>query len=311
MVNSLTLTSSNGFHVPVMANEILHYLSPVFSKCKTEKILFIDATIGGGGHTEKILQHFEIDLVVGIDWDKDAIEYCQQKFAKYKNIYLFNKNYTELDHIVRNFPSYKVRGVLFDYGVSLYHLKTPARGFSYQLNGILDMRFSQNGTTQKAQDLIRKSSIEYLTKIFKVYGEERFARRIASAVYKHRKEINTTQELADIIKSVVPSRFYKKALARIFQALRIAVNDELNNIQSALQKAISVLSPCGRILCISYHSLEDRLVKNIFKSYAQLKALKLITKKPITPQPEEMQTNPRARSAKLRVAEKLTTNENV
>ncbi|MCS7257866.1 MAG: 16S rRNA (cytosine(1402)-N(4))-methyltransferase RsmH [candidate division WOR-3 bacterium] len=306
MNNVLTNTSQevNVFHVPVMVDEVIYYLSPAFNN-QQEKVIFVDATIGGGGHTEKILQYFKIDIVVGIDWDKDAIDYCKRKFKQYKNVYLFNKNYVEIDCIINKFAGYQVKGILFDYGVSLYQLRTPSRGFSYQTNGILDMRFSQTDLTKRAKEIIKESSYEYLARIFKVYGEERFARKIALTICKNRQKINTTMDVVNLVKSTVPQHSRRKALARIFQALRIAVNNELYNIQTALQKAISILSPTGRIVCLSYHSLEDRLVKNVFKQNAQLKTLKIITKKPVTPLIAEIQANPQARSAKLRAAEKL------
>jgi 16S rRNA (cytosine1402-N4)-methyltransferase len=312
MSETMTLSlACDAFHIPVMSGEVINYLLPVGSSRPNNNnvnVIIIDATIGGGGHAEQILSHLTNCIVIGIDWDLEAINYCQSRLAHYPNLYLFHGSYTELDILVQEFPEGLIKGVLFDYGVSNYQLKNPARGFSYQHDGPLDMRFCQIRPVKKAQEIIKESSLESLTRIFLQFGEERLARKIARIIYENRKKINTTVELANLIRSVIPRRYQNKTLARIFQALRIVVNDELTNIKLGLAKAFNILSPGGRIICISYHSLEDRIVKSFFKEQAKLNNLNILTKKPIRPTPNELTVNPQARSARLRVAEKLYKN---
>ncbi|MEO0092438.1 MAG: 16S rRNA (cytosine(1402)-N(4))-methyltransferase RsmH [candidate division WOR-3 bacterium] len=295
------------FHQPVLVDAVIFYLMNKQSNCNLP-CLYIDATVGGGGHTQAILEHLlnKKSIVIGLDCDQDAINYTKNRLGKYSNLYLFRMSYTKIDEVVRKFPEYSVQGVLFDFGASYYQLTSSSRGFSYQQNGPLDMRFDQS-LNLTARDIIRRSSSKGLEKIFKEFGEERFAHKIAQVVYQHRNKINTTYDLVEIMQEIVPAYKIRKTLARIFQALRIAVNQELENIQQGLNCAIRILTTGGRIVTIAYHSLEDRIVKNTFRSVAQNNSgigLKVLTKKPVRPSPKEVKSNPAARSARLRAAEK-------
>ncbi|MCX8015262.1 MAG: 16S rRNA (cytosine(1402)-N(4))-methyltransferase RsmH, partial [candidate division WOR-3 bacterium] len=295
-------TFQNQFHIPVMTNEVLHYLLPTKT---TNKTMIIDATVGGGGHTKAILENLPSGIVVGIDWDQDAINYVQSHLNQYSNLYLFQANYTELEKIIKEFPDYTVQGILFDLGVSAYQLTTAHRGFSYNLEGPLDMRFNQSMPMKIAREIIQYSSVNELKRIFSEYGEEKYAKKIATAIVNYRNHIKTTAQLVEVIRKVVPNYQLNKILARIFQALRIAVNNELMNIKIGLQTAIAILATGARLVVISYHSLEDRVAKQIFRSYAQQGTVKILTKKPIRPQKTEVVNNPSARSARLRAIEKI------
>lgn len=293
------------FHRPVMVDTVIYYL---MTKPQNSDLpcLYIDATIGGGGHTQAILEHLpdKKNIVVGLDCDEDAISYTQNRLRHYSNLYLFRMSYTNLDQVVQKFPGYLIQGVLFDFGASYYQLTSEKRGFSYQQNGPLDMRFDQS-LNLTARDIIRCSSPLALKKIFKDWAEERFAYKIAQRVYQQKNKINTTYDLVEVIQEVVPAHKIKKTLARIFQALRIAVNQELDNIQRGLDCAIRILSVGGRIVAIAYHSLEDRIVKNTFRDMERNGHLKVMTKKPLSSSPNEIKANPSAHSARLRAGEKL------
>lgn len=295
------------FHQPVMVNEVIFYMMNKKPNCNLP-CLYIDATVGGGGHTQAILEHLpnKKSIVVGLDCDLEAIHYTQNRLRNYSNLYLFKMSYTKIDEIIQKFPDYLVQGVLFDFGASYHQLTSAQRGFSYKENSPLDMRFDQT-LNLTAKDIIQNSSLQTLKKIFKDFGEERYAHKIAQQVYQQKNNINTTYDLVEIIQEVIPSYKIKKSLARIFQALRIAVNQELENIQQGLNCAIRILTNGGRIVTIAYHSLEDRIVKNTFRSGAQNNSeigLRVLTKKPVRPSPKEVKNNPAARSARLRAAEK-------
>jgi len=294
------------FHLPVMVKETVSYLiASNNSKNDTKLPMYIDATIGGGGHAKAILDNIKKGIVIGLDCDSDAIDYAKTRLSKYSNLHLYQTNYTELDKVAKEFPDYYLDGVLFDLGVSYYQISTPARGFTYNADGPLDMRFNQSMPRSRALEIIRHSSLPDLKKIFFEYGEERYANKIAQHIFNHRSEINTTLDLVRIICEKTPSHQQTKTLARIFQALRIAVNHELENIKIGLEKAIQLLSHGARLVVISYHSLEDRITKQTFHHYAQENILKVLTKKPLRPTLEEMSANPSARSALFRAAEKI------
>ncbi|MEO0076402.1 MAG: 16S rRNA (cytosine(1402)-N(4))-methyltransferase RsmH [candidate division WOR-3 bacterium] len=298
----MTITTQTQFHIPVMTDEVLNYLLPSETDRKS---MIIDATIGGGGHTQAILAHLKSGIVVGIDWDKEAISYVQARLSKYTNLYLFQANYTELEKIIKEFPDYTVRGILFDLGVSCYQLSAAHRGFSYNLAGPLDMRFNQSIPMKIAREIIQYSSVNELKRIFSEYGEEKNAKKIALQIVNHRNQIKTTVQLADVIRRAVPHYKLNKTLARVFQALRIVVNNELMNIKLGLETAIKILADGARLVVISYHSLEDRIAKQIFRSYAQQGVVKILTKKPLRPHKSEILNNPSARSARLRAIEKI------
>lgn len=295
------------FHRSVMVPEVIQFLAP-------KNGIFIDATLGGGGHAEAILSVLEDGCLIGIDLDQEAIAYSQLRLSRFSNFLLFNCNFLELEPIIEEvkknplYQNMKIMGVLFDLGVSWHQIRTPERGFSYELNGPLDMRFGKS-ITIKASKIIHYASLPELDKILCAFGEERYHRRIARAIYEKRKQLNTTQELISVIESqlkTMPRKVKKKALQRTFQAFRIATNDELNNLRKGLLIALKLLAVGGRILVLSYHSLEDRLVKNTFRDFAQQDRLEILTKKPARPTEEEINRNPAAYSARLRAAVKTS-----
>lgn len=274
-------------HQPVMVSEVINFLKPKAGG------VYVDATVGGGGHSEKIKIQNPKSKIIAIDWDREAIEAAKEKLAKYTNIIYIHDNFANLKKHVKS----KVDGVLFDLGVSSYQIDTPERGFSLRLDGPLDMRMnSSHGIT--AAELINSLKADQLEKIIREFGEERFAQRISKAIIRARP-IFRTGELAEIVRRAVPGWRKRESVARVFQAFRIAVNQELENLKSGLKAAIDLLKIGGRIVVISYHSLEDRIVKQTFRSERRLK---ILTLKPVQPPEKELVLNPRARSAKLRAA---------
>lgn len=300
------------YHIPVMLNEVISYLSVQKSHW------YIDCNLGGGGHTEGILQAG--GKVLGIDLDPDAINEVAKNhslevtekegrlFAQSEKLILVQDNFSHLSQITQLSQIPPVSGILFDLGVSSFQLETPERGFSFNADAPLDMRMNPSiGVT--AADLVNALPEKELTRMFWEYGEENFSRPIARKIVEARKAkmIETTNELANIILSVrrrSPSDRTHPA-TRVFQALRIAVNDELQSLEEALPQALNILSPKGRLVIISFHSLEDRIVKNFFKEGEQKGNVKILTPKPVEPTEEEIVNNPRSRSGKLRVAEKI------
>lgn len=301
------------FHNPVMLSEILHFLSIKKGEW------YIDCNLGGGGHAEAILKMG--GKVLGIDLDPDAIKevaknhnlkidltdnYCR---AISENLILIQSNFSQIQIICSLFLQESLpRGILFDLGVSSYQLETSSRGFSFNIKAPLDMRMNPLiGVT--ASDLLNALPEKELSRMFWEYGEENFSRPIAKKIaeYRKHKKIETTDELVKIILSVKHAGKIKQIhpATKVFQALRIAVNDELNSLKEALPKALEILQPGGKLTVISFHSLEDRIVKNFMKDEEQKHSVKIITPKPITPTEEEIKNNPRSRSAKLRAAEKL------
>lgn len=288
------------YHQPVMPAMVLKYLNVAADK------VYIDCTLGEGGHSEFILKNCDIKLLVGIEQDSELIEIAKKRFKNYKNIIIIQGNFKDLDMLIEKTGIKTADGFLFDLGLSMYHFKKSNKGFSFQQEAPLDMRFSKEDIS--AEVIVNQYPQKELVNILRNYGEERFAQRIASAIMRARQKtrIQTTTQLAQIIEKAVPRKYWQKRIhpaTRTFQALRIAVNNELENLEMGLKKAIERLSPGGRVCVISYHSLEDRIVKNIFKSYEKQGLIKILTKKPITPSAEEINKNRSARSAKLRAAE--------
>ena len=294
----------NNFHTPVLLKEVIEYLEVQLGK------KYIDATMGGGGHGFEILKLG--GKVLGIDCDQEAIDYVKEKLKDQsskikanKDLILVKGNFRDIDEIARLNGFEKVSGILFDLGVSSYQLETPGRGFSFQKEGPLDMRMDKD-LGVRAADLINALSKKELYELFTKMGEERNAWAISSSIVRARrvKKIETTRELASIIEKIggATSAFAKaSADKRVFQALRIAVNDELSSLQEALLKTIDLLDKNGRIAVISFHSLEDRIVKDSFKKFQKQGLGTILTKKPIIAGNSEVQGNIRARSAKLRV----------
>ena len=303
----------DSFHIPVLLKEVLHYLIP-----KKGGGVYIDCTLGGGGHSKAILERIYPDgLLIGIDRDVEAIKAARKELSNFLDrAILIRDNFKNLEEILSNLKIKVVSGVLFDLGVSSHQLRERERGFSFREDGHLDMRMDP---TQKfnASTLINNYTEEELVRIFGKYGEERFSKRIARLIVLERQKnpITTTKQLADLVIRALPKakkrgRWRIHPATRVFQAIRIEVNQELDLLEKSLNQVIKVLEDKGRICVISYHSLEDRIVKNVFKKAEREKVakenygLKIITKKPIRASQEEIKRNPKARSAKLRVAEK-------
>lgn len=268
---------------------------------------YLDATLGGGGHAAAILDRLsESGRLIGIDKDVDAVAEARRRFQSIdKPLTIVHSDFSQIDTLLDQLGINKLHGILFDIGLSSFQVDTDRRGFSYRRDGPLDMRIDQSlGKT--AADLVNDMSSEELASIFYYFGEERSSRRIASAVVARRRiqPLTTTEELSRVIAGSAGGRYYHKTASRVFQALRIAVNDELDVLREALPKAISRLAPAGRIVVISYHSLEDRIVKKTFQSYSSEDILSIIDRKPVRPSTGETDVNPRARSAKLRTAQK-------
>jgi len=294
-------------HIPVLQKEVLQYLDPGPNEN------FIDCTINGGGHALAILERTEPKgKLLGIEWDEEIVRQLKLKArdAKLKNrLILVNDNFANLGEIVKSQRFRAVKGILFDLGMSSWHLEESDRGFSFLKKEPLDMRYdSRNPLT--AEKIINYWSAPEIEKILRDYGEEAFARPIAKNIVEFRKikTITNTSQLVEIIKNSLPKRFQQKKThpaTRTFQALRIAVNDELNNLENVLPQALEALEPEGRMVIISFHSLEDRMVKNFFRDKAKENLIKKVTKKPVIPSRKEIIINPRSRSAKLRLGQKL------
>lgn len=310
-------------HVSVMLEEVIGNLN------LKKGGHVIDCTLGGAGYTLAIAGKIgDEGRVVSIDLDKLAIENASGLIEKkkIKNITLVNDSFRHVAEIAKeNFGDRKVDGVAFDLGLSSAQLDDAARGFSFKTDAPLNMSFGDNVQGEATEKIVNYWREEELTRIFREYGEERFASRIAKGIIQYRKtgEIKTTGQLVEIIKKAIPKKFQFGDIhpaTRTFQALRMATNEELQSLEEALKGCLDILEKGGRIAVVSFHSLEDRIVKNFFKEESKdcvcppdfpvcrcdhRAKLKILTKKPILPTEEEVKTNPRARSAKLRVAEKI------
>ncbi len=284
---------------------------------------YIDGTMGGGGHSEAILQKLSTGRLLSIDQDPDAIRAGGERLRKYPNSLVVRGNFCRMDQLARERGIEAVDGILLDIGVSSYQLDTPERGFSYHWDAPLDMRMSQEGVS--AEDLVNSLSQKELAEIIFRYGEDKNANRIASGICRAREEapIRTTGQLAEIIKQSVPAAVRREQghpARKTFQALRIAVNGELDRLREGLEAGFSILKPGGRLAVITFHSLEDRIVKVQMNQWCQgcicpkdfpvcvcgrKPQGKLVYKRGLTPSAQEVEENPRARSARLRVIEKL------
>ena len=286
-------------HKSVLKKQVLEYLDPRSNEN------FIDATFGLGGHSIDILKENKPEgKVLAIELDKELYKKAVSKDID--RLVLINDSFKNLKKIVKENNFESVSGILLDLGFSSWHLEESGRGFSFKKNEPLDMRYSTDSELT-AQEIVNQWSEKDIEKILKKYSQEKFGKRIAKNIIGQRKSklIKTTFDLVEIIKKAVPSWYQHKRIhfaTKTFQALRITVNDELNNIRQALSDALEVLEKGGRLIVISFHSLEDRIVKNFFKNQ---KSLNILTKKPIKPSKEEIINNPRSRSAKLRAAVKV------
>lgn len=303
-------------HISVLLDEIMNYV------VKSGGI-YVDMTLGGGGHSSEVLKRG--GYVIGIDRDSDAIEAANKRLAEINNNFtLVKSNFKDIKKVINDLNKESVDGFIMDLGVSSHQLDEVQRGFSYMNDAPLDMRMD-NSSGISAEDVVNTYSEVELNRIIREYGEDRWAKRIAEFIVLARKEkpIKTTSELVSIIKAAVPKGARKDGphpAKRTFQAIRIEVNGELQILEDTIKDAVSLLKPCGRIGIITFHSLEDRIVKKTFASLAKgcicpprfpvcacgiLPQIKLVTRKPIVPTEKELEMNPRSRSAKLRVAEKI------
>ena len=303
-------------HISVLLNECIERLNI------NPNGIYVDGTAGGGGHSAEILKKLDCGKLISIDRDPDAITTISERFKNEPNSIIVNGCFGDMKKLLNDRGIYQVDGVLLDIGVSSHQLDTDERGFSFHKDAPLDMRMSQSGTS--AEDLVNDLSYEELRDIIYRYGEDKFAPSIAKGIVKAREEerITTTLQLAEIIKNSVPQKVRREGhpARKTFQALRIEVNGELTQLENGLDEAFEMLSPKGRLAVISFHSLEDRIVKQKMASWCKgctcpkdfpvcvcgnVPKAKLVNRKPIEATQEELDKNPRSRSAKLRICEKI------
>lgn len=303
-------------HIPVLLNETIDGLNI------KENGIYVDGTAGGGGHSAEILSHLKDGKLISIDQDPDAIRHVMERFKDEPNSIIVKGNFSDMKELLNSRGIYAVDGVMLDIGVSSHQLDTAQRGFSFHEEAPLDMRMSQQG--ESAYDIVNTYDYASLARIINNYGEEKFASSIAKNIVKAReqKPIETTLELAEIIKNSVPQKVRREGhpARKTFQALRIAVNKELDVLEKGLDDAFELLSKGGRLAVITFHSLEDRIVKQKMASFCQgctcpkefpvcvcgkKPRAKLVNRKPIIASENELELNVRSRSAKLRVCEKL------
>ncbi|WMJ81361.1 16S rRNA (cytosine(1402)-N(4))-methyltransferase RsmH [Clostridium sp. MB40-C1] len=305
-------------HIPVLLNEVIESLDI------KEEGIYVDCTLGGAGHSSEIIKRLSSKgRLIGIDQDTNALKAAKEKLKSYENVTYVHDNFYNIDNILKELEIEKVDGILMDLGVSSYQLDTAERGFSYMQDAPLDMRMNTENSFS-AYNVVNEYSESELFRILKDYGEEKFAKRIAWRIVESRekKNIETTLELVDIIRKAIPMKFQKNGhpAKKTFQAIRIEVNKELYILDNAVEGSISHLKEGGRLSIITFHSLEDRIIKNKFKSLenpctcpkefpicvcGKKPTIKVITRKPIEPLDEEKECNSRSKSAKLRVAEKI------
>ena len=303
-------------HIPVLLKESIDYL------ITDRDGIYFEGTLGFGGHTEEILNRLNNKgTIVSTDVDTEAFNYCKEKFNDINNVKLYNFNFSLVDVIAKIESLEFFDGILADLGVSSFQLDNATAGFSYSTNTKLDLRLDKK-LRKTAADFINTESEEKIANVIFDFGEERNSRKIARKIFDSRqvKKIETTDELKAIISSVTNPKYLTKTLSRVFQALRIYVNDELDTLKIFLKNSVPLLQKGGRLVVISYHSLEDRIVKEFFNQESRgcicppeapictcgrVKRLKILTKKPVTPTESEIKNNKRARSAKLRVAERI------
>lgn len=305
-----------GYHIPVLLEPAIEFL------VSDRDGIYVDGTLGGGGHSLRLLQELGMNgRVLGFDQDADAIQHAQKLFADEPRMTLVHSNVVHLSDVLTKHDFPMIDGILLDLGVSSHQIDVPDRGFSFRFDGPLDMRMDHEHTVTAA-DLIARESEEELARLFFTFGEERGSRRIAREIVRVRalRPITTTGALADVIASVTPAAHRSKTFARIFQALRIAVNDELGVLESTLEHAFAHIRVGGRMVVISYHSLEDRLVKQFMRYEAatcvcpprtpvctcgKIARMKILSRKHREADENEIRRNPRARSARLRAGEKI------
>ena len=286
-------------HIPVLSSEVLSFL-----KIKPAG-KYLDGTCGLGGHSEQILSKLSSDgFLIGMDIDNEAIDIAKTKLKKLSdNFYIEKCSYSQFPKILKKLNIDKVDGILLDLGLSSLQLDSKDRGFSFMRDASLDMRFDLDSKI-KACDIINRYSEAELADIMYYFGEERMSRKISKNIIKNRP-LNLVSELVEIIRISTPPNKRNKTMARVFQSFRIAVNNEIDNLKNFLKKHLSYVKAGGKIVIISFHSVEDRIVKQSFKSSSNKGVLKILTKKPVTASDEEKNFNKRSKSAKLRCAIKL------
>ena len=294
-------------HFPVMVNEVVSFLKPKQNK------IYLDCTFGQGGYSKKILESAKCK-VCAIDRDLNSNRYAKILLQKFNTRFTFsNTKFSDLLFFLHNKNIKSIDGMVLDLGVSNTQLNDPNRGFSFNYDGPLDMRMDNINTKLTAEIIINEYDEKELSDIFFYYGEERNSRKIANSIveFRKKKKIDSTKMLSDIIQKINKYKF-KHPATRVFQALRIVINEELNELEKALKFSLEILGKNARIVIVAFHSLEDKIVKNFFKknSYKNFNegkknVFRIITKKPITPSSDEIKINPRSKSAKLRVAEKI------
>ncbi|MAQ43199.1 MAG: 16S rRNA (cytosine(1402)-N(4))-methyltransferase [Candidatus Marinimicrobia bacterium] len=306
-------------HIPVLLDETV---SQLITKLDG---VYVDCTVGFGGHAIEILSNIDRNgKLIGFDYDPYALEYSKTRLEKLNsNFELFLSNYSEIKKNLKLLNIDNVDGILFDLGISSYQVDSGYKGLSYQVDSPLDMQLSLRAGANLRDILHNSTELEIANIIYK-YGEERGSRRIAKSISKYVKKnkMETNRDLVESIKEIVPDRFLNKTLSRVFQAFRIKVNNELDNMVNAINDAIDILKPEGRLAVITFHSIEDRLIKNIFRDFSNgkesivremgfnfprkcKKIVRRITKKPICPTWDQIKANKRCRSAKLRIVEKI------
>lgn len=292
-------------HIPVLDKEVIDYLA------LKKGMIILDCTVGAGGHAERILEEIgDTGCLIGIDRDEEVLREAKLRLSRVSDRFrLFHSNYKDMDYVLNAAGISGIDGAVFDLGASSFQMDSAERGFSIKAGGPLDMRMDRNEMLT-AGDIVNKYPKPELIDIFRKYGDEYFAGRITERIIKERERsaIKTTGRLACIVQESVPYKFRFRRIhpaTKVFMALRIAVNREIENLEAGLSRAAVVLNKKSRLCVISFHSVEDRVVKNKFKELAKAEAFKIITKKPIQPGEGEMRNNPRSRSAKLRIAEKI------
>ncbi|MEY2986118.1 MAG: S-adenosyl-methyltransferase MraW [Candidatus Parcubacteria bacterium] len=294
-------------HIPVLINEAVQGLAI------RENGVYVDATVGFGGYTELIAEHLGSGKVIGIDADRQALDLVEQRLASQiaeGKVILKHSNFRLIEQVLAELRVISVDGIVADLGLSSMELDDVSRGFSFKEESPLDMRFDTSSDGLTAEEILNTYSQNELTDLFRDLGDEPFSGRIARVIVESRKtqSIKTTTELVNLILSIVPGKFAKKSIhpaTRVFQALRMEVNDEIGALNSLLASSLNLLSSSGRLAVVSFHSGEDRIVKNVFREWRAQGFVNILTKKPITPSEIELGANPRSRSAKLRIIEKI------
>jgi len=304
-----------GYHRPVLLNSVVHWILTDPSGT------YVDGTAGGGGHSGAILEKLNSDgRMVLIDRDEEAVSWCRRRFSVFPQVDVVRGELKDIDAILKSLNILQVTGFLLDLGVSSHQIDLHERGFSYSVDSPLDMRMDRR-LTRTAADILNTAGEEDLADLFFYYGEERKSRAIAKRIVRERgkRPFDSSESLNAVVRKAVPHRWQLKTLARIYQALRIDVNDELNQLKTGLEAVYPFIRSGGRIVVIGYHSLEDRIVKQFFRGdrtaffgegFEKIRPrflFRTLTRKVVRPSPDEIRSNPRARSAKLRAAEKIDT----